>query len=132
MGREEGQAILYLKAPDQTHGLEPPASWGAFTRYVEIGDDLYAVRHVDVFANGYALSYDRVHWVDELGMLGDMRYDEKKWTKWWGAALEITPEEFEAVWRSAEESPARPIQLRGEKTSEMGVTPVWLARLKGG
>lgn len=42
-------------------GLEPLRGWGRVTRYLEIGDDLFAVRHIDVFENGYALLYDRVH-----------------------------------------------------------------------
>src|SRR5262245_38756671 len=45
---------------------EAKASWGRFIRYLEIGDDLWVVRQVDVFKNGNILSYDRSHWVDEF------------------------------------------------------------------
>src|SRR5436309_287681 len=50
--------------------LEPAASWGKFTVYVEIGEDLRPVREVRVFENGTMLSYDRAHWVDDFGTFG--------------------------------------------------------------
>ena len=104
---------------------DPVRSWGLFIRYLEIGDDLYAVRHVDVFANGHALRYDRVHWVDDYGMLADMRYSSK-WKKWWPSLL-VEPAEFEEVWCAAETSPVRPLQIATARMSEMGESPVWLA-----
>lgn len=124
--------MLHLKAPNQVVELEPLASWGAFTRNVEIGDDRFAVRHVDVFTNGYSLKYDRSHWVDALGMLAGMRYDRKRWSKWWGPPLEISPEEFETIWLEAVKSPVRAIQLREEKMSTMGAIPIWLVKLQRG
>ena len=75
---EEADRVIYQKAPAQgPRESEPLRSWGTFTRYLEIGDDRYAVRHVDVFANGYAVRYDRTHWVDELGMQAGSRYRPK-------------------------------------------------------
>ena len=122
--------VLYLKSPNCARDLEPLASWGTFTRYIEIGDDLHAVRHVDVYANGNSLRYDRFHWADELGMLADIRYDGKQWSKWWGTIVESSPNEFEEVWLVGERSPTRPMQLAGEKMSVMGAVPIWLAKLE--
>ena len=65
-------AGYYEKAIQQGPAINEPAeNWGQFTRYLEIGDDLRAVRQMDVFEDGQMLSYDRVHWVDEFGILGD-------------------------------------------------------------
>jgi hypothetical protein len=123
--------MLYLKATEQgPRELEPLRSWGTFTRYVEIGDDRYAVRQVDVYANGYALRYDRTHWVDDLGVLTDSFYRPKKnWERWWGPSLEMAVEEFEQVWTGAEMSSVRQVQI---STARMGVggcptEPIWLA-----
>lgn len=124
--------MIYRKASNQTCITEPFTTWGAFTRYMEIGDDLYPVRHVDVFANGYSLRYDRTHWFDELGMLADMRYDEKKWKKWWGPSEGTSAQEFEAIWQAAESSPLRSMQIDGELMSEYGNVPIWISRRKSG
>jgi hypothetical protein len=120
--------VIYTKGSNHNCIIEPCKSWGAFTRYIEIGDDLYPVRHVDVFANGYSLRYDRSHWFDELGMLAQMRYDKKKWEEWWGPSEETSSQEFEAVWRAGESSPVRSMQLDLELMSEYGHIPIWLAR----
>jgi hypothetical protein len=120
--------MIYTKAPNQNHKIDPIKAWGEFTRYIEIGDDSYPVRHVDVFANGYSLRYDRSHWVDELGVLAQMRYDRKKWEEWWEPSEGVSPQEFEAVWRAAESSPVRLMQLDGELMSRYGDVPAWLGR----
>ena len=95
---------------------------------MEIGDDRSCLRHVDVYANGYSLRYDRTHWVDGFGILADMRYDARKWVKWWGPLITISPSEFEAVWTAAALSPTWPGQLSSQKTDEMGKVPIWLRR----
>ncbi|HEY2154283.1 MAG TPA: hypothetical protein VGH33_01545 [Isosphaeraceae bacterium] len=121
--------MIYRKSPDLEPQLfEPLKSWGQFTRYLEIGDDAFATRHIDVFANGCALRYDRVHWVDGFGTLAEMRYDAKKWAKWWGPSVAIPAEEFEAVWRAAQSSPTWEEQARTARMSKDGVSPIWLAR----
>ncbi len=109
-------------------GLEPRCSWGTFTRHLEIGDDRYVLRHVDLFENGYAVRYDRVHWVDDLGMLADMPYCPRAWEKWWGPAISLRAVEFEWVWTTVESSPARPLQLATAKMGRWGVVPPWLVR----
>ena len=120
---------IYIEAPGQEpHESWPMKSWGRFTRYMQIGEDRYALRHVDVYANGYALRYDRVHWVDGFGILAEMRYDAEKWAEWWGPSITIGPSEFEAVWRAAESSPTWEQQVRSARMSKDGPTPVWLNR----
>jgi hypothetical protein len=124
--------VIYQKAPNQGPCLdEPRRSWGKFTRYTEIGDDLYAHRHVDVYANGYSLRYDRTHWVDGFGILADMRYNAKKWENCWGPVIAIDPSEFDAVWQAAEASPTWTKQLSSAKMVELGTVPVWLTRRTG-
>jgi len=110
---------------------EPLRSWGPFTRYLEIGADKYATRQIDVFENAYALRYDRIHWVDDLGMLADSRYRPKTWERWWGPSISVTEEEFEQVWRSVESSPVWRLQLA---TAKMGKgmwspRPTWLPEM---
>ena len=119
--------MIYRKAPNQgPFDGEPRRSWGTIARYTEIGDDLYALRHVDVFTNGYTLRYDRTHWVDGFGMLADMRYDVKKWENWWGPAIAIDPAEFEAVWQAATSSPTWSEQVGCAQMAELGAVPIWL------
>ena len=60
------------------HIWEPTMSCGRFTRHLEVGKDLRAVRHVAAFENGSTLCYDRVHWVDDFGMLGDARMSRNR------------------------------------------------------
>jgi hypothetical protein len=122
--------MLHLVCINQTSDHTHLASWGRFTRYIEIGDDLYATRHVDSYVNGNSLSYDRSHWIDDYGMLADMRYDEKKWTRWWGPQREISAEDFESVWREATSSPLRVMQSNSAKMLERGGEPIWITRLK--
>jgi hypothetical protein len=115
--------MYYRKATGQgPYMLEPACSWGTYTRYLEIAEDLYASRHVDVFENGYSLRYDRLHWVDDCGMLADALYCARSW----GPAIGIGPAEFEEVWRAAENSPARQLQLASARMSDCGEVPAWL------
>jgi hypothetical protein len=105
--------------------LEPPATWGTFTRCLEIGEDLRPVRQVDVFENGNLLSYDRTHWVDDFGMLGDARINRNRMHGPWGQCEEIEPGEFERVWTVARASPMWPRQVASAQMAQMGVVPVW-------
>jgi hypothetical protein len=122
--------MLHLVCVNQTSDDPRLASWGRFTRYLEIGDDRYAKRHVDSYVNGNFLSYDRSHWADDYGMLADMRYDKKKWTRWWGPQSEISAEDFELVWQDAMSSPVRVMQSSTAKMLAWGVESIWITRLK--
>ena len=120
-------AGYYLKAVDQGPAiLEPATGWGRFTRYLEIGEDLRAVRQVDAYADGHLLSYDRVHWVDEFGMLGDAKINRNRKSGPWGRSEEIEYDEFERVWTSARASPTWPQQVATAQMGRLGAVPVWL------
>ena len=106
--------------------LEPAARWGRFIRYLEIGDDLRPIRHVDVFENGNMLSYDRAHWVDDFGMLGDARINRNRKRGLWGKSEEIEAAEFERVWTAARASPMWLQQVATARTARMGAVPIWL------
>jgi hypothetical protein len=129
--------MKYSKSPNQRSlPSEPQYWWGEFTRHLEIGDDGYAIRHVDRFENGYFLRYDRVHWIDTFGMLADFRFKQEDETlvECWGPVLTMTPEEFEQIWQAAESSPVRELQV---STAEMGkhgwgAQPVWLTLKRKG
>ena len=124
-------AGYYAKAIGQgPRSSEPAASWGRFTRYVEIGEDLRTVRQVDVFEDGHMLSYDGVHWVDDLGMLGDAQINRNRKSGVWGQSVEIESAEFERVWKAARASPTWRQQVATAQMERMGTVPVWLT-IKG-
>lgn len=121
--------MIYQKAPSQgPRPYEPLRFWGRFTRYLEIGEDRYILRHVDLYENGHLLRYDRCHWVDGFGILAEMRYDEKKWEEWWGPAIPIDAAEFESVWRIAGAAACWRLQLAGALMSKLGRVPIWLGK----
>ena len=79
-------------------------SWGSFVRYIELGDDGYAMRQVDEYQNGYLSRYDRAHWDDQFGTLANFRFGEA-WIQHWGTPEVITQREFEDKWTRATASP---------------------------
>jgi hypothetical protein len=82
------------------------ADWGGISRYVEVGDDQWAVRQVDVFDNGNVLRYDRSHRRDAYSMLLGLRFSRKpKWVVFFPGAEDISRDDFEKVWRSPQSSP---------------------------
>lgn len=116
------------KAPSQGRRLPTPmSSWGQFTRYVEVGEDLFCVRHVDVFDNGNVLSYDREPWVDAYGMLGEARVNRNRTALRWGKVEEIVAEEFERIWARALRHPLRKQQIASALMPRHGLVPVWLS-----
>jgi hypothetical protein len=99
--------MLYFKAPGRCLRQEFLASeWGEFVRYMEVADDQYAVRQVEVFENGNILRYDRTHWCDDFGQLLGLRFSHKpKWAVAFPGAELIEAAHFERVWRAARQSP---------------------------
>ena len=56
------------------------------------------LRHVDVYANGHCLQYDRDHWIDNFGLLAEARHSfgaqpQQRWV-----IDEISAPEFVTVW----------------------------------
>src|SRR5262245_58179180 len=100
----------YVRSPPQSpYELKDAFGWGRFVRYIEFGEDAFAVRQVDVYENGWSTCYDRQHWEDQFGSLADFRFG-LTWVKHWGEPDLITREEFEARWKEAAGSP--PYQMR--------------------
>ena len=63
--------MFYFKAPGFCiHKDFITADWGEFVRYVEVADDQYAMRQVEVFQGGRMFRrYNRSYWCDDFGML---------------------------------------------------------------
>jgi hypothetical protein len=55
--------------------------------------------------NGNLLCYDRVHWVDDFGMLADARLNRNRKGGRWGRFDEIEADKFEHAWKAARDSP---------------------------
>lgn len=119
-------AMYHQKAAHQfPNTLESMASWGRFTRYLEIGADLRAVRHIDVFENGNMLCYDRTHWVDDFGMLADARINRNHTQDLRWQCEEITAAEFESRWETARRSVHWQKQKATAQMLQLGDVPVW-------
>jgi hypothetical protein len=130
-------AVFYSKAMHRFPAtLEPAASWGRFTLYLEVGEDLRTLRNVHVFENGRMLSYDRNHWVDDFGMLGDGKINRKRkqgpWqsSETWWSSEEIKPEEFERIWEAARSCPTWREQVATAQMGKLGEIPIWFT-IKG-
>ena len=103
--------MRYIKALNQVDRYTT-AAWGPFTRYVEIADDQFAWRQVDAYANGNRLRYDRTHWADRFGSLGDGRHtpEDDRECRHRFIVSEITAAEFEAAWAAVQHAPNQPQQ----------------------
>lgn len=76
--------------------------WGEFVSYIEVADDHFAARQVNLFSVCKVLRYDRSHWCDDYGMLVALKFSQKpKWRKFFKDAVEITNVDFEKIWRTA-------------------------------
>lgn len=118
--------VYYVKADNQLREIPTPTrSWCRFTRNLEIGEDLRALRLVDEFANGNLLSYDRTHWQDSFGGLCDGRSNRNRKTGPWGTSEEIGREDFERLWRKARNSALWQQQQAALLPIELGAPP-WL------
>jgi hypothetical protein len=89
--------------------LKDAESWGTFVRYIEFGDDGFALRQVDEYENGNLCRYDRSHWDDQFGTLANFRFGPL-WIQHWGTPLVITAQEFEDKWAKAGVSPVLDIR----------------------
>jgi hypothetical protein len=92
---------------------------------LEIGLDRYATRQVDWFENGYALRYDREHYIDEFGTLADLRYSSK-WKRWWPDSKPIDGSAFERIWSDAADTAAASLQAQSSVRASWPVNPPWL------
>jgi hypothetical protein len=124
----EGWFVLHFKAPGRCLRKDfLAAEWGEFVRYMEVADDQYAVRQVEVFDNGNVLRYDRSHWCDDFGQLLGLRFSRKpKWAGFFPGAELIEVAEFERVWRAARRSPLWKGQVAASRAAKWGMVPHWL------
>jgi hypothetical protein len=103
------------------------ADWGECIRYVEIGDDRYAVRQVEVYNSGRVLRYDRSHWCDRFGQLfGGLFSQKQKAIDGRLRAEVIEAKEFERAWREALGSHMWVRQVEQSLAAEWGQVPHWL------
>jgi hypothetical protein len=103
------------------------ADWGECVRYVEIGDDRYAVRQVEVYSDGRVLRYDRSHWCDRFGQLFGCLFSHKQKAIAGRLRAEaIEANEFERAWRGALDSSIWEQQIEQSLATEWGVVPHWL------
>lgn len=108
------------------HSSIPKSSWGTLTRYLEVGEDHRATRHIDVWENGRILSYDRDHWIDEFGMLADGISDPTLKLPDWIEVCTIPRKQFETVWRQARSSSDWIEQQSNAQMAVVGFSPIWL------
>jgi hypothetical protein len=105
------------------------ADWGECVRYVEIGEDRYAVRQVEVYSDGRVLRYDRSHWCDRFGQLFGCLFSHKqKAIDGRRGAEVIDGKEFERAWRAALGSGMWEQQVEQSLASDWGATPHWLKK----
>jgi hypothetical protein len=114
--------MLYFKAPGRCiHRDVLSMEWGDFVWYVEVADDQWAMRQVNVFDNGNILRYDRLHWCDDFAMLLGLKFSRKpKWAVFFPGAEEITAAEFEKMWRVAKRSKLWEQQIGRSRVPQWG------------
>lgn len=119
--------MRYLRSPaNPPYEQKASVEWGGFVRYIELGDDSFALRQVDEYENGNLVRYDREHWEDQFGTLADFRFGAK-WVETWGPPTGITPQEFEAKWRQAIQS-----ETRMPKRKAKSGPPPWIPLFESG
>jgi hypothetical protein len=120
--------MLYFKAQGRGRRQDSlAAEWGGYLVCVEVAEDQYAVRQVELFDNSNVLRYDRTHWCDDFGRLLGLRFSRKpKWTAHFSGAELIEVAEFESVWRAACRSPLWAQQVACSRAAEWGAVPHWL------
>ncbi len=70
-------------------------AWGTSTYFMEFGDNLCAIRQIEVYENGNVLFYDQTHLADNYGMLSDKPIGEEDIQE-----FAITKAEFEQIWQT--------------------------------
>jgi hypothetical protein len=107
------------------------ADWGECVRYVEIGEDRYAVRQVEDYNDGRVLRYDRSHWCDRFGQLFGCQFSHKQKAIDGRLGAEvIDAKEFEREWRKAQRSTMWGRQVEESLAVEWGAVPYWLRAVR--
>ncbi|WP_040252153.1 hypothetical protein [Psychroserpens mesophilus] len=69
--------------------------WGKSIWYIEIGEDNYIKRQLEVYENSNRIKFDEDHWCDSYGSLGDQPIKISELN-----SIKITAEEFESEWKT--------------------------------
>jgi hypothetical protein len=77
---------------DETRGDEYD-SWGTSVWYLEVGDDGYPIKQIELYDNGNRLKYHSNKTFDDYGGLGDQAIDLNEFEK-----FNISKEDFEQEW----------------------------------
>lgn len=72
--------------------------WGFLNWFVEVDEEMFPVKQIEIYDNGKILKYDTQHLSDEFGFLADQAVEEPGDDEI--KVLEITQKEFEEVWNS--------------------------------
>ena len=117
--------MLYFKAPGRCMRKDfISTEWGSFIRYVEVADDQYVAREVQVFDNGNVLRYDRTHWCDDFAMLLLLKFSRKpKWAIFFPGAEVISATDFDKAWRLARQSDLWQQQINSSRVPQWGEYP---------
>jgi len=125
--------MRYSKALHQFDRYLTP-TWGEFELLSEVADDLFVNRDVRLYSNGHALRYDRQHYADEFGSLGEARrtvqYENRCAARW--QTVGISAAEFEAAWETAghaKNQPQRYQEQRLELPPEFAANDIDLTRI---
>jgi hypothetical protein len=103
------------------------SDWGECIRYVEIGDDRYALRQVEVYGDGRVLKYDRTHWCDKFGQLFGCLFSHKQKAVDGRTGAEVIESgEFERAWLAAAGSQMSRPQSEHSLVAHWGAVPHWL------
>ena len=70
--------------------------WGKSDWYMELDNDGWTIRQIQIFDNGPKLKYDLKNKSDEYGMLNDQKTDIKEFVL--DGGIEITHDVFENKW----------------------------------
>lgn len=118
--------MLYFKAPGRCiHPDFTTVDWGEFVRYIQVADDQYATRQVEVFEDGSILRYERSHWCDDFGMLLGLKFSRKpKWAVFFPGAELIVGTEFENAWKLSQRSKLWKQQVDRSRVIAWGAFPV--------
>ena len=68
--------------------------WGKSIWYLEIGEDNYIKRQLEVYENTNRIKFDEDHWCDSYGSLGDQPVSLEELN-----LIEISATEFESEWK---------------------------------
>ena len=68
-------------------------SWGTSNWFIEVGEDLYPNRQIEIYENGKKLKYSNDKLEDEFGGLSDQKFNESEFD-----CERSSEQEFEKLW----------------------------------